>query len=378
MTVGDFKFHLKRMLHGASESSIGDIELLMERAANTMLTKIDPLSTMRVNALPNAVHDDIFNYSLPSDFKKPIDLYPQDNRVSSDKAGRKFGEDFDLNKALEQRTASTESSEGTKFIRINWRSRQGKVLNNMNSVTDNGTWSGVGTATGIEADTIFKVSGSGSIKFDMLASGDGIQNITMDAVDLTDYDEVADIFVWVYLPSAPTSISAVWGNDLTTNYWTGVAQTTQADGAAFKVGWNLIKFSWGSATESGTVAPATTDSFKITLVTSGAVSNIRVDNIIFSIGRNFDLKYYSKYLIKNSSGTWITKSTSDNDIVVLDSDEIQLYLLECLIAASQQIEGADTAVDITWARGELQTLYMKYQEEHPSQTKKVRSTYYKL
>ena len=385
MTVGDLKFNLKRMLHGANENYIGDIPMLMERAANTMLAKIDPMSTIRVGALPSVVHDDIYNYALPSDFKKPIDLYPQDDRNDADKARRKFAEDFDLNKALEEKTATIESSEGTKFLRLNWRSKQGVVIHSMNSVTENGTWSAVGTATGIVADDIFKVSGNASIKFNLVTTGDGIQNSTMDEVDLTDYDEVADIFVWVYLPSAPTSISAIWGNDLTTNYWTGVAQTTQADGTAFKVGWNLIKFSWAAATESGTVTPATIDSFKLTIAGS-EMNNVRVDNIIFSIGRNFDIKYYSKYLIKNASGTWISRTTSDNDVVVCDNDEIQIYILECLIAAAQQIESSDTPIDITWAKSELygdasndyKGLYQKYEEEHPSQTKKVRSVYYKI
>ena len=69
----------------------------------------------------------------------------------------------------------------------------------------------------------------------------------MDAVDLTDYDEVSDFFTWIYFGTVPTSVSAVWGNDLTANYWTSTAQTTQADGTAFKVGWNLLKFSWATA-----------------------------------------------------------------------------------------------------------------------------------
>jgi hypothetical protein len=378
MLVSDLKFNVKRMLHGASESSIGDFEMMMERAANTMLSKVDLLSTMRTVPLNNVVHDDIYNYALPSDFKKPIDLYPQDSRYAGDKAGRRFAESFDLSKALEEKQISIESSEGTKIMRINWKSRQGKVLHDMNSLTSNGTWGAVGSATGLEADTIFKVSGSASIKFDLVADDDGIQNTSMDAVDMTLEDEIADVFVSVYLPSVPTDVTAVWGNDLTTNYWTSTAQTTQADGTAFRVGWNILKFSWASATETGTVDPTLIGSFKITVGNATAISNIRIDNIIFSIGRNFDLKYYSKYLIKNSSGTWITRSTDDGDTIVLDNDEIQIYLLECLIATAQQLQTKSIAIDITFAKNELVELYEKYKEEHPSQTKKTRGRYYKL
>lgn len=377
MTIQDVKSNLSAMLHGGTLNKVRSIDLLLERSANNLLSKIDPIDTERVAALSSVVHDDIYNYTLPSDYKKIIDLYPQDDRNSYDLAGRVYAASFDLSKAITEKTITIEGSEGSKILRINWRSRQGKTLHTMNSVTSNGTWSAVGTTSNIEANTIFKVSGSASIQFDLATSGDGIQNNSMTAVDLTDEDEVADVFVWVYFRSITnlTSLTGVWGNDLTTNYWTSVAQTTQADGTSFKVGWNLIKFPWSTATETGTVTPSTIDSFKLTIATSGTISNIRVDNIMFSIGRNFDIKYYSKYLLKNTSGTWISRTTSDEDIVVLDNDAIEIYLLETLIQAAHQIEGADSQFDIQYAERKLETLYSKYMIEHPSEAKRKVGSY---
>jgi len=383
MTYGDAKSNLSAMIHGGSLNKVRDVEMMFERAANTLLAKIDPVETERVAPISNVVHDDVYNYALPSDYKKIIDLYPQDNRTSQDTAARRPSQIFDLNKALVNKTLSIQGSEGSKIIKINWRSRQGKTLNTLNSLTANGTWEAVGTASNVVLDTITKVSGSGSIRFDLAASGDGIQNDDMTAVDLSDEDEVGDVFVWAYFSSvsALTSLTAFWGNDLDTNYWTSTASTTQADGTAFKAGWNLIKFSWSAATETGTVAPATIDSFKLTVAATGAISNIRVDNIIFSIGRNFDLDYYSKYVFKNEAGTWISRPTTDLDEVVLDNDAIQIYLLECLIAAAQQMEGEDSGFDLNWANRELNGdpsaldpvkragLYRTYRKEHPSRSK---------
>ena len=371
LTITQRKENLSAQLHGGSLNRVRNIEALFERSANTLLSKLDPIDTMRIAALTNTIHDDVYNYSLPSDFKKIIDLYPQDNRNSSDTAGRRYAEKFDLTKALANKTLTIEGSEGDKILRVNWRSRAGRTIHTMNSLTDNGTWSAVASATGLIANSIFKVSGSASIEFDIVASGDGIQNSTMTTIDLTDEDEVGDFFVWVYLGTASivTSISARWGNDLTTNYWSSVAQTTQADGTEFKIGWNLIKFPWSTATETGTVAPSTIDSFRITFA-STAQNNVRVDNIICSIGRNFDIKYYSKFLIKNSAGTWITRTASDDDTVVLDNDAIQILLLEDLKAAAQQVEGADSTFDITFATSELDTLYKRYKAEHSSEAKK--------
>lgn len=371
--LSQIKEHLVGMTHSGTLNKIRNSEALFERAGSVFLQKCKPLETMRLGTLASVIHDDFYDYALPSDYNSMIDLLPQDDRNNWDLAFRRHAGQFDLEKAIKQKTISIEGSEGSKIIRINWRSRKGKVLHTMNSVTDNGTWIAVGSATGIVANTIFKITGSGSIEFDLVATGDGISNIGMSAVDLTDEDEVADVFVWVYLgtTSGLTSITGIWGNDITTAYWTSVAQTTQADGTAFKAGWNLIKFPWSTATETGTVAPATIDSFKITFAATAAKNNIRVDNIVFSIGRNFDIKYYSKFLFKNSAGAYISRPASDDDSVLVDNDSLPLYLLECLKAMAHQMEGTDSAFDINYAESELRTLYPAFKSEHPDQRKKV-------
>jgi len=366
--------HLIGLTHSGSLNKIRNLYSMYERSASRFLLKVKPLESIRLGTLSNLIHDDVYNYSLPSDFLDIIDLIPQDNRSSWDTSVRNKAGKFDLEKATKNKTLSIEGSEGSKVIRINWRTRRGKTLHNMNSVTSNGTWSAVGSATGVQANTIFKISGSASIEFDLVATGDGIKNTTMSAVDLTDEDEVADIFVWVYLGATVTSISARWGNDLTTNYWASTAQTTQADGTAFKVGWNLLKFSWSTATETGTVAPATVDSFQIT-VASSAQNNIRIDNIIFSIGRNFDMKYYSKFLFKNSAGTYISQPTTDDDSVLLDNDTLPVFLMECLIDAAHQMEGSESVFDMTHAENQLKTLYPAYRSMFPSMEKKTISQY---
>lgn len=380
MTVSEFKDNLSAMLHGGTLNKVRVVESAMQRAANTLLAKIDPIDTMRVAALSQTIHDDVYNYSLPSDYKKIIDLIPQNRRDTLDSANRILAERFDLRKKLSDKTVSIEGSEGSKIIRINWRSRQPKTLNEVNDLTSNGTWSAVGTASGLVADDIDYVSGSGSVRFDLAASGDGIQNTTMTAVDLTDEDEVGDLYFNFKIPTSAilariTSTSLVWGNDLTTKYWTGVAQTTQADGSAFKVGWNEVKVPWSTATETGTVDPATIDSAKITVAATAACANLQIDNITCSIGRNFDIKYYSKYLIKNTSGTWIVKTTSIDDTIVLDDDAIQIYLLETLIACAHQIEGTDSSFDINWAKSELDTLYKRYKVSYPSMAKQALGSY---
>lgn len=375
-TVAEIKNHLTGMSHGGTLNKVRNPYQMFQRSASKFILKSKPITSIRTAALTSTVYDDVYNYALPSDFLSLIDLLPQDNRDSWDTAFRKYAGQFDMQKAIKDQTISIEGSEGTKIIRINWRSRTGVVLNQCDTLTGNGTWSAVTGASNVEIDSIFKAAGTGSIRFDLTATGGGIKNTTMTAVDLTDEDEVADIFIPVYLPSVSiTSIALRFGNDLTTKYWTPTAQTTQADGTAFKVGWNLLKFSWAGAVETGTVAPATIDSAQLTINGITAINDIRVDNIIFTIGRAFDIKYYSKYLFKNSAGTWISIPTSDDDYVVIDHDGLPVYLFELLKDMAQQMEGSDAAFDITYAEKELETLYPAFRAENPGQSKKVTTQY---
>lgn len=377
--ISDVKEHLIAVLHSGSIAKVRNFAGACERAASTMLLKVKPVETQRTVPLSTTVHDALYNYALPSDFNSPIDLYPQADRSLLDKSRRVYAEAFDIRKALNNKSISIEGSEGSKFLRINWKWRSPKILSTMDSYNGNGTWTAVGSATSVTTDTITKYSGGGSVRFNVVASGDGIQNTTLTAVDLTNEDQVADVLLAVYFGSVSslTSIQPIWGNDLTTNYWTGVAQTTQADGTAFKVGWNIIKVPWSSATQSGTVAPATIDSFKLVFASTGAIANVRVDNILFSIGRAFDLKYYSKFFFKNSSGTFITKPTAadDSDVALCDNDSLQIFVMELMKALAHQVEGEDSDFDIDYANRELADLYPAYMAEHPSESKKQVTSY---
>lgn len=390
MTVGAFKTNVTGMLHGGTLNKVRNFESAMQRAANTLLMQIDPIDTMRTLPLANTVHDNEFTYPLPSDFKKLIDLYPQVRRQLFDTANRNLAERFDLRKMLVNKTLSIEGSDGTKIIRINWKTRQPQVLNQMNGIDENGLWTPVGSASNVKTDPIDFVSGNGSVKFNLNASGDGIQNTTMQPVDMTVASEVGDFFAWLKIKNSVdlakvTSASLFWGNDLTTNFWEGIAQSEQADGTAFQVGWNQIMVPWSTATEIGAVDPSAISAAKITLATTGApITQINVDNITCAIGRNFELKEYSKFVIKDSvTGAWKPMAEHDDDIIVLDDDCIQIYILETIIACAQQMEGTDSGFDINWAKGELNGnaknripgLYSRYRAQYPSQSKQAINYY---
>ena len=264
-------------------------------------------------------------------------------------------------------------------MNINWKENNAKTFHNMNSLTTGGTIAVVAGATNLVRDLLIKWSGSASVRFNVAATGDGIQSTNVTTLDLTTWDEVADVIVAVYVPSVTnlTSLTFIWGNDLTTNYWTSVAQTAQADGSAFQNGWNIIKFPWSTATETGTVAPATIDSFRITFTVAAAITAIRVDNILFSLGTSFFIKYYTKYGFKNAAGTYIQRPTVDTDTVLYDDTSELIYIYELAKTSAQQIEGGDSVFDINFINGELGDpllgtgLYGRFLSEHPAQSKKA-------
>ena len=388
-TIAKVEENLVGMAHGSTLNKVRNKLAMYERVANNIITNVDMLEAIVNTPLGDTVNDIQNNFDLPADYNKLIDLYPQANRTNIDQGRRHLAEKFDLTKAIRDKQLSIESEGGTKYLRLDWATRSAKVLSNMDTFDGNGTWIKVATASGVETDKIIKFSGGGSVKFDSAASDDGIQNTTMTEVDMTNEDDVADCYVKFYIKDTDdlanlNSATVLWGNDLTTNFWTGVTQTAQEDGTAFRVGWNRLKIPWSTATESGTVDPAAIDSFKITFDTDGAISDIRVDEIKFAIGLPFDIKYYSKFLFKNTTGARITQPTTTDDVVVLDNDNINIFLYECLIEMAQQMEGTDSAFDMQFAFDKLHGignttgLYQKYRREHPSQAKKARQNYGKL
>lgn len=377
-TVQQIKEHLTGMGHSGTLGKVRNVEAMLERSAAKFLLKCHPLESMRSAPLSSYVHDDLNNYALAYDFGSLVDLWPDGDRREWDRAFRDRAGRFDREKAVKNRTLSIEGSEGSKIARINWKARAAKVLNAADSVSANGTWAAVGTASNVSADQSTRFSGAASIRFDAAATGDGVKLTGAAAVDLSDEEGEGDVIFPLFLESDYASVVSVtprWGTDLASAYWEGAAQTLQADGTAFRPGWNLIKASWKSASKTGSPDPSATTAFQATLALSGAVTNARIDNVMFSLGRAFVHKYYSKFLFKNAdTGAWVSRprTGNDDDLVVLDNDTLPLFLFEVLKDMAHQMEGTDSAFDINYARQELQELFPAYKGMYPSQASKAR------
>jgi len=388
-TIANLKDDLAGVSHGTNLNDITNLTSLINRAARKVIAEIDPQETIQIANIANAIHDSVYDYTAPTDLKgnKVIDIRPQASRRVSDNFSQTFSEEFDLSKP--NNTFEIRHDNAVKTLRLSKAITPAPLtLHAVNGITENGTWAVGDDATNLTKDTVTYVSGSASLNFDVNGSGTtGYLEISdMTDVDLTDHDELSSIFVWVYIPSASAVTNWIlrWGND-SSAYWSSTV-TSPHDASSFKDGWNLLRFDWNGATETGTVDPSAIDYLRITVTYDGtADTDFRLDNIVSSIGQIYEIEYYSKYIFRNSSGTFIEETSTDTDIVNLDTDSYNILVYECAYLIAQQQQGQDSVFDRNYFKEELYGdgqlkagLYELYKRSYPSEVQKPQSTYYRM
>lgn len=381
MLISDLKNRLQSKIHGQSLNKVQDIYNLIYEAGSNFLLAADPNETIRVATIENALYDQVYSYASPTDLKgdKIIDIRAQINRTPADNFSKQYSTEFDMYKSLSNNEFAVEYNTTIKTIRIAKNLKAGVLMNGCDTLTSNGTWTAGGNATGLATDTINYLTGGGSLKFDISASGSSayIENSTMTTVDLTSYSGVGAMFIWAYIPSTTvvTAINLRWGSD-SSNYYTA-SVTTRHDATAFTVGWNLLRFDWPTSS-TGTPVITLMDYLRVTFTYNGtAVSGCRVDSIMAKLGSIYELVYYSKYIFRNSAGTWIEKPSADTDLINLDVDSFNCLLYEVAYLAAQEIQGKDDTVDAEFFKTQRDGVWKRYGITYKSQAIKTGSTYYR-
>ena len=380
ITISDVQTRVASKLHGTSVNKVRDFYGLCLEAAGNVLLSIDPKETIRVSQISPALYDSVYDYIVPDDLKgdRILDIAPQVKRAVGDRSTPTTEEEFDLRKSSGSFAIAHNS--GVKTIRISKSLTAGILLNDCNTTTSNGTWAATASAQNISTDTLNFVSGSGSVRFDLAGGGTSgyIENSTLTSVDLSTLTAIGALFMWVYIPS--TSITAValrWGSS-SANYYSVSATTTHFN-TSFVVGWNLLRFDYSSATETGTVDDAAVDYLRVTFTYSSVttISAVRVDNIIGYLGSIYNMVYYSKYLFKTSAGTWIEKPTALTDIVNLDTESYNVFIYELAYLVVQELAGENNKFDLEFWKGEKKAAWDQYKSANKSQAKKRRTVYWR-
>jgi len=380
MQIGDFKVRLESKVHGSYES-IQDVDGLISEAARNVLLMIDPVTTKRVAQIENAIYDQVYSYALPADLKgdKILDIRPQANRKVSDVVNATYQKEFDVWKDSD--TMAVEMNSGVKTLRLNKPLTEGLLINDASTLTENGTWTAGGNATDLTVDTLNKVSGAASLKFDVSAGGTiaTLENSTMSVVDLSSIKNDGALFVWVYIPDTTviTSVSLAWGSS-SSDYWSKTV-TSAHDNTAFKIGWNLLRFDWNGSTTTGTPDETAVNYLLITCAYDGtAVNSVRVDSIIARIGKIYEIVYYSKYLFKSNAGVWKETPTDDEDSVNLDIEEQNLLLYEMCYLVGQEFGGENSSFDTKYWETKRNEAWEKYMRTYKSERRKPSVRYYRM
>ena len=384
-TIASFKSDLIRKLHGTTLSKVESVNDVIAEAGRNTITRLDPQETIRVATIENALFDDVYSYTTPSDLKgdKVIDIRPQVNRVKSQNYTKVLIEEFSRNKNL--RDMNIMYKNGTKFLRINEDVKPDKkVISEVNSTSG---WSVGDSGSNLTLDSLNYITGSKSLNFDV---GTGsttayIENSTLDAVDFSTEDSQTSLFVWVFLPDASkvTNLIARLGSS-GSNYVSQTVTTTH-DSQAFFDGWNLVRFDYDGATETGTVDWSAITYFRLTIThDQTGDTDFRIDSITAGIGELFEIVYYSDSIFKGTDGSYKAVPTLDTDVIQLENDAYNIMLYECAYLLTQELQGENGRFDESYFRrtldgdGSVIGLYRRYHMSYPSQNKKARSTYYNL
>jgi len=387
-TIAEIKTKITSRLHGATLNKVSDFNLLCQDASELLLSRIDPVETTRRTGLTNPVYDNVYDYSLPNDFKSPADINPQANADGQNNSSlnRTYSREF-INRKKNNQFAIV-WRDAVQFMRFSRYIKTPLVIDKADSLTENGIWSVGGNASNLEVDTLNYIAGSGSLRASVSSPG-----------------AVVDVILRI-------------GND-SSNYFTRTVTTGHFE--AFTQGYNLLGFQFSGATEVGTVNMARINYVRVTVTyntnltafyektltqsvdlsknykTDGAVflytsfdsltslSVIRLDNIVASLGTLFNITYYSSYLFRSSTGVWKSKPTIDTDIVNLSPVSYKIFEAEISRLIAQQIQGAMGAFDFTYwnnllegedGTGENTGLYADYLSQFPSERFEGTTQYY--
>lgn len=384
ITQAEYQAIINGMVH-QKFSQCASPQVIMNRAVRYVVGDLDLRSSKRSSQLSPNLFQNVYEYAAPTDLKgeKIIDLRKQVNRSPYEKWALVDDSEFDRKKDFYKIAVRDENF--IKILRINGLpNSKTKTIHNCDSLTSNGTWAVVGgtDSSNLTIDSDNYINGNGALNFDMAkgATTGAIELTGADQVDLTDYDEKGSIFIWVFIPDysdaegdTVTNFILRWGND-SSNYWSKTV-TVSNEGNTFKDGWNLLRFDWSTASETGTVDPTAIDYLHLTITKSTSLeadTDWRVDDIVCALGNIYETVYYSKYGWQNSSYSYIEESTTTTDLLLGDTDEIEGLAFKGAEYAAQELKEWD---EVKYFKGEYESWKKGYEAKYPSEALKKTRNY---
>lgn len=372
ITLAQLKSDITPKLKGTSLRQITDFYGTAAGAANRMIARIDPQETIRTVTMSTPFFDNVNDYALVTDFKSMIDVRPQVNRLNlpgrshySETTPRQFLERLDPNSFSIRWNNMARSLRAQKLP-------TGNVvqMDSFDGPTANGSWAVGGDASGLYTEVLNFVEGNGALGFNISGSTGTsyIENLTAAVLDLSSYlyEDSSTLFFWI-----PMGFSALFTNfklrrGSGSSAYKEVSVTSKADGTAFTDGWNMLRFDWSTATNTG--SPDNTKNtyrrFTATTTSGTAIAGCLIDNWTNAIGTLSEIEYYSEYLFRTSAGIWVNAPTSDTDLVNVGPASYEILKTEMMVDITKiirtgNVQAAELADWRLMLNGQPQSRYVK-------------------
>ncbi len=385
-SVQDAKNDLAAILHGTTNNQIQNIDGLFNRAARDVLLDVDPQETVRQVEFVAPIFNSVFDYPIAADVKgnKIIDIYPQVQRLPQDIWTQAYNQAFDVAKQnifsfANMFTVNFNSS--LKTLRVNAPLLNPPVIiNQIESITENGTWAVGGTASNLAVNNTNWAQGAASLQFDATTGAAYIENSTMTAIDLSAVENQSSLFNWAYVPTGAnlTSVNLRFGSSAS-DYWTLTVTATQ-QATAFVNGWNLEQYPWASMTAVGSPDSSAITYARITLNLTANATACKVNGLDSILGTILSYEYYSSYMFRNAiTGAFQEKVLDDSDLINLATESYDLLLYKIAELATQQQQGLDsTFFDGPFFSNKYQAALARYKQQYKSQLQKPQGSYYQM
>lgn len=204
--------------------------------------------------------------------------------------------------------------------------------------------------------------------------GTGIGSFTLSNIspgfNLEGMKQVAKfrIFLTTQQSNNINKITFRFGTD-NANYWESSTTTTVAGGKN-EARPNIYELDWGTPT--GDPDPTNIIWMQVIVEYNGTVDPVYFLDIKALLGTKFELSYYSKYWFKSEDGTYLMTPQSPTDELMLDSDEVEIFVNMLGMIVLQQLQGSDDGADMAYLKNVLfnpeEGLIPLYEENNPSQT----------
>lgn len=345
ISLATLKADITPDLKGTSLRQVKDFFATAAGAANRMLARIDPEETRRTQTLSTPFYDNLQTYAMPDDVKRILDIRPTANR--RDQPGLSHFEGTTARQFLERLTPDSFSIGWNNMLRTLKAQRlpAGNVatMDSFESPTGNGSWSGNVDASNLYVENLNYVEGSAAMGFDLSGAtgAANILNTTAAVVDLSALRYNDASMLRLYIPSGFssrfTSFKLLRGESASA--YREATVTSQADGTAFKDGWNYLLFPWNTATQVGSPTNLlnTYRRFSITYSAGTAIPGVIIDAWMNALGNLYELEYYSEYMFRTAAGIWIARPTADTDLVNVGPASYEILKSEMMIDITKQI-----------------------------------------